>query len=739
MKSTDVLEDSPLGVEGLLSVAGVNFEPSQQTLERARAFAEPFLSTQQLDNGENCLAHADALAVLVKSLGASDDMQAASYLAFACEHLNKPQDLIEKAFGASHAALAMETMRLMQLQRQAQTRAAKDVQGQVQIEFVRRMLLAFSRDLRVVVLRLASRLQTLRYLHAHKKTDFDDVAKESLLVFAPLANRLGIWQIKWEMEDLAFRLLEPQTYKQVAAWLEDKRVEREAQVTQLRQSLADQLLAQGIAAEVQGRPKHIYSIIKKMRGKSLDFSQVLDLRALRVIVGTVEDCYRVLSWVHAQMTPLENEFDDYIAKPKSNGYQSLHTVVSDTSGRVVEIQIRTHAMHAHAEFGVAAHWAYKEAGAKGYSGVQVSDVQAKKMAVLRQLLAWERDLNQAAHADPKVSLVDEDDKIYVLTPQAAIVELPVHATPVDFAYSLHTDLGHRCRGAKVDGLMVPLSTPLRNGQTVEVIVAKEGGPSRDWLNPELGFLSSHRAKAKVRAWFNAQVANQTMAKGRELVERLLQREGKTALKLDELAVQLGFPAAAQLFEVVGKDEFSLKTIETFLRPPAPLLDDDERLLRKTQRSKSQSTPSGVLVVGVDSLMTQLAKCCRPAPPDTLGGFVTRGKGVSVHRSSCKNFVQLSMTAPDRVIPVAWSANNRTDALYPVDIQIVANDRQGLLRDISEVFAKDKINVIGVQTQSIKETAWMTFTVEVGDASKLNKVLTVVKDVSGVRTARRHLG
>jgi len=739
MKSIDVLEDSPLGVEGLLSVAGINFEPSQQTLERARAFAEPFLSTQQLDNGENCLVHADALAVLVKSLGASDDMQAASYLAFACEHLNKPQELIEKAFGATHAALAMETMRLMHLQRQARTRAAKDVQGQVQIEFVRRMLLAFSRDLRVVVLRLASRLQTLRYLHAHKKTDFDDVAKESLLIFAPLANSLGIWQIKWEMEDLAFRLLEPDTYKEVAGWLEDKRIEREAQVAELRQSLADQLLTQGISAQVQGRPKHIYSIIKKMRGKSLNFSQVRDLRALRVIVGTVEDCYRALSWVHAQMTPLDNEFDDYIAKPKSNGYQSLHTVVSDAPGRVVEIQIRTHEMHAHAEFGMAAHWAYKEAGTKGYSGVQVSDAKAKKMAVLRQLLAWERDLNQVVHADPKVSVADVEDKIYVLTPQAAIVELPIHATPVDFAYSLHTDLGHRCRGAKIDGLMVPLSTPLRNGQTVEVIVAKEGGPSRDWLNQELGFLSSHRAKAKVRAWFNAQVASQTMAKGRELVERLLQREGKTALKLDELAVQLGFSAATQLFEVVGKDEFSLKTIETFLRPPAPLLDDDERLLRKTQRSKSQSTPSGVLVVGVDSLMTQLAKCCRPAPPDTLGGFVTRGKGVSVHRSSCKNFVQLSTTVPDRVIPVAWSARNGTDVLYPVDIQIVANDRQGLLRDISEVFAKDKINVIGVQTQSIKETAWMTFTVEVGDASKLNKVLTVVKDVAGVRTARRHLG
>ncbi len=739
MKSTDILDDSPLGLEDLLSAVGESFEPSTQTVERARAFAEPFLSGQQLDNGENCWAHAEALADLVKSLGGSDDMQAACYLAFACEHLNKPQELIAKTFGESHAALAIETMRLMQLQQQARGRAAHHPQGQVQIEFVRRMLLAFSRDLRVVVLRLASRLQTLRYLHSHKKPGFDDVASESLQVFAPLANRLGIWQIKWEMEDLAFRLLEPQTYKQVAGWLEDKRVEREAQVTQLRQTLADQLLAQGIRAQVQGRPKHIYSIIKKMRGKSLDFSQVRDLRALRVIVDSVDDCYRVLSWVHAQMTPLDNEFDDYIAKPKSNGYQSLHTVVSDALGRVVEIQIRTHAMHSHAEFGVAAHWAYKEAGVKGYAGAQVSDAQAKKMAVLRQLLAWERELNHAAHGDAALPTRTDDDKIYVLTPQAAVVELPVHATPVDFAYNLHTDLGHRCRGARVDGVMVPLSTPLNNGQTVEVIATKEGGPSRDWLNPELGFLASARAKAKVRAWFNAQVVSQTMARGRELVEKLLQREGKTALKLEELAAQLGFQTAAQLFEVVGKDEFSLKTIETCLRPPAPLPDEDERLLRKTQRTKTTNTPSGVLVVGVDSLMTQLAKCCRPAPPDLLGGFVTRGKGVSVHRGSCKNFTQLALSCPDRVIPVAWGTKAGPDALYPVDIQIVANDRQGLLRDISEVFAKDKINVIGVQTQSIKDTAWMTFTVEVADASRLGKVLLTVKEVSGVRSARRHLG
>jgi GTP pyrophosphokinase len=591
------------------------------------------------------------------------------------------------------------------------------------------MLLAFSRDLRVVLLRLASRLQTLRWYAASKTPAPPSVAREALNVFAPLANRLGIWHLKWEMEDLAFRFLEPDTYKQVARFLDEKRAEREEYVEHLRTRLEAELKAQGVRASVHGRPKHIYSIVRKMRGKSLHFEQVFDIRALRVIVPEVKDCYAALSWVHEQFTPIVEEFDDYIAKPKPNGYQSLHTIVRDKAGRPIEIQIRTQAMHDYAEHGVAAHWAYKEAGAKGYSGVSASGEYDAKIAVLRQLLAWERDL-----AGSGQGLFE--DRIYVLTPDAAIVELPQGATPIDFAYTVHTNLGHRCRGARIDGVMVPLNTPLQNGQTVEITAAKEGGPSRDWLNADLGYLASHRAKAKVRAWFNEQIKHETIARGREAVEKLLQREGKTATKLEDLAGQLGFKSADDLFAVVGKDEYSLRNIETVLRPAEVPLAQDDFLLLKKSRQVEKTPKGGVLVVGIDSLMTQLAKCCKPAPPDVIRGFVTRGKGVSIHRSDCSNFRELAARSAERVIDVEWGAPKSDGAVYPVDITVEAADRQGLLRDISELLAKEKMNVIGVQTQSLKGTAWMTFTVEIADSARLNKVLGLVAEVPGVRRAKR---
>jgi GTP pyrophosphokinase len=697
-------------------------------LARTRAFAEPLIAGETLDTGENTLAHADAVAAILKQMGGSEAMQAASYLVYACAYLNKPEEVIAKAFGDSYAKLAIETNKLVRIQQQ--TREADDVasDAKAQTEAVRKMLLAFSRDLRVVMLRLASRLQTLRWYAAKKAVVPRSVAREALNVFAPLANRLGIWQVKWEMEDLAFRFLEPHTYKQIARKLDEKRVEREQYVEELRSRLERELNAQGIRASVFGRPKHIYSIVKKMRGKDLDFDQVFDVRALRVIVPEVKDCYAALSWVHEQFTPMVEEFDDYIARPKANGYQSLHTIVRDAQGRPIEIQIRTQAMHEHAEHGVAAHWAYKEAGQKGYAGVSASGGYDAKIAVLRQLLAWERDLAGAAKGL-------FEDRIYVLTPEAAIVELPQGATPVDFAYTVHTSLGHRCRGAKVDGAMVPLNTQLRNGQTVEIVATKEGGPSRDWLNPELGFLASHRAKAKVRAWFNEQLRHETVARGRELVEKLLQREGRTAIKLEDLAGQLGFKSAEDLFAVVGKDEYSLRNIETLLHPHAPPVPQDEFLLKKP-RPEPRAPKGGVLVVGVDSLMTQLARCCKPAPPDDIAGFVTRGKGVSIHRRDCPSFHELAQKAPERVIDVEWGTHGREGQVYPVDVAVEAADRQGLLRDISEVFAKEKMNVIGVQTSSVKGTAWMTFTVEVADASRLSKVLALVREVAGVQRARR---
>jgi GTP pyrophosphokinase len=734
-------------------------------LQRARAFAEPLLAGQALDTGEDALTHADGVAAVLAGVGAAPALAATAYLVYAGDYLQRPEDVLRKAFGEHASRLVSLTRQLVQIQRAARAAVVPGNQRALQIERVRKMLLAFSRDLRVVLLRLASRLQTLRFFAATHRPCPPELATESLQVFAPLANRLGIWQVKWEIEDLAFRFLQPGDYKRVAALVHDKRTEREQAVEHARRQLAQLLAAAGVRAEVAGRPKHLYSIWKKMQGKGLDFARVLDARALRVIVEDTPTCYAVLARVHERWRAIDGEFDDYIARPKPNGYQSLHTVVLADDGRALEVQIRTRAMHEHAEHGVAAHWMYKEAGAKGYAGVSAAGefeerIAEARKAVLRELLAWQRDTagagagESAAVAGPGVdaasaSGVDAatfDDRIYVFTPQATIIDLPVDGTPVDFAYALHTDLGHRCRGARVDGAMVPLNTPLHSGQTVEVVAAKEGGPSLDWLNPELGYLKSPRARAKVRAWFNAQAMQATVARGRELVEKLLQREGRTALKLDSLADELGFKNAEALFEVVGKDEYSLRHIENLLRPPPAAPPEEDRVA--LQRSRSGARRGGVLVVGVDSLLTTLARCCRPAPPDAIGGFVTRGKGVAIHRADCTNLRNMAAANPGRLIEVKWGEGGEGgeagrgarsgEALYPIDVLIEAADRSGLLRDISEVFAKQKVNVTAVRSQSARDrsTAWMTFTVEVADASRLAPVLAQVARVAGVRHARR---
>lgn len=714
-------------------------------LDRARQFARPLLENSRFDTGENALEHADGVAEILRVIGAAPSMQAAVYLVYAGDYLSEPEEVVEQAFGPSYASLVTHTRQLVRIQRNARAAWTDETDRELlaeQLERVRKMLLAFSRDLRVVLLRLASRLQTLRFYAATKLPCPTALAREAQQVFAPLASRLGIWQIKWELEDLAFRFLRPDDYKRIATELAEKRIEREQGIDAARAHLARELAQAGVTAEVYGRPKHLYSIWKKMQGKQLKLSRVFDLRALRVIVASVPDCYAALSRVHDVWRPLPEEFDDYIARPKPNGYQSLHTVVLDQDGRPLEIQIRTREMHDHAESGVAAHWAYKEAGTKGYAGVSAAGdfegrVAQARRAVLQQLLAWERDF--IGHNAPAEGFFE--DRIYVFTPQARLIELPAGATAVDLAYHLHTDLGHRCRGARVDGQMVPLNTPLVSGQTIEVISTKEGGPSMDWLNPQLGYLKSQRSRAKVRAWFNARALQETIARGREAVDRLLQREGKTAVKLDDLAAQLGFRNAEALFEVVGKDEFSLRSIESVLRPPAPVAPptpESEMPLFKPAAS-GHGGRGAVLVVGVESLLTQLAHCCRPAPPDAIGGFVTRGKGVAVHRTDCANLRQLAGRHPERVIDVQWgdaAPVQGRPAVYPVNISVMAHDRQGLLRDISEVFAREKSNVIGVNTQTVRDTAWMTFTIEVRDSAALAHVLRQVGEVSGVQSARR---
>jgi GTP pyrophosphokinase len=660
-------------------------------------------------------------------------------------------DKLEERFGKEVAAMVRGVHQLIRLRDLTATQApvgrGKNAaqEALAQVETLRKMLLAMASDMRVVLIRLASCVTSLRWFAEKKR--FDDVTRnygrEVLDLYAPLANRLGVFQLKWELEDLSFRMMEPDTYKRIAKMLEEKRMLRESFVASSISRLENELAAAGIEAEVSGRPKHIYSIWKKMRGKELDFTALYDVRAFRVIVPDVKTCYTVLGLVHNIWTPIPKEFDDYISRPKPNGYQSLHTVVNAEDGRPLEVQIRTQEMHNFAEYGVAAHWRYKEEGGSNFKSQEYD----AKIAWLRQLLAWKSDVAETVTGQEelqrewveKLKSTTLDDRIFVLTPQARVLELPVGATPIDFAYHLHSEVGQRCRGAKIDGVMVPLNTPLKNGQTCEIITAKgtagSQGPSRDWLSE--GYTVSSRTRSKIRAWFHAQELEETLMHGRAMVEKSLQREGKTAVNLEALAHKVGFAKVDDLFIAVGKEKFSLRHVEAALHEgsEAPPVVDEAVVNKSRASSVEQGAKSGVLVVGSEGMLTMLARCCKPAPPDPIVGFVTRGKGVSIHRASCKNFSEMAAKSPERVIDTEWGSSG-LDTVFPVDIFILASDRQGLLRDISEVLTREKINVIGVNTQSAKGYARMVFTAEISSTGQLQKALAAIGEVGGVQEARR---
>ena len=665
-------------------------------------------------------------------------------------------ETLERLFGPEVASLVRGVQQLIRLRDLTVGHQGAVVVGRgknaaqqaaAHVETLRKMLLAMASDMRVVLMRLASCVTTLRWFADQKRFDdlTRDYGREVMDLYAPLANRLGVWQLKWELEDLAFRFLQPETYRRIAKMLEEKRMAREGFVASSIARLEGELAQAGIRAEVSGRPKHIYSIYNKMRGKDLDFSSLHDVRAFRVIVADAKTCYTVLGLVHNIWTPIPQEFDDYISRPKPNGYQSLHTVVTAEDGRPLEVQVRTQEMHNFAEYGIAAHWRYKEEGGSNFKSQKYDE----KIAWLRQLLAWKSDITNSADAVAgeedqkewveKLKAATLDDRIFVLTPQARVLELPVGGTPIDFAYHLHSEVGHRCRGAKIDGAMVPLNTPLKNGQTCEIITARgpagSAGPSRDWLSP--GYTVSSRTRSKIRAWFHALELAETLAQGRALVEKSLQREGKTAVNLEALAHKLGFAKVDDLFVAVGKEKFSLRHVEAALHEAveAPPPDDTAVVNKSRASSVEQGAKSGVLVVGTEGLMTMLARCCKPAPPDPIVGFVTRGKGVSIHRLTCKNFGEMRSKAPERVIQTEWGTGV-IETVYPVDIFILAGDRQGLLRDISDVFLREKINVTGVNTQTTKGQARMVFTAEIGSTAQLQKALGTIAEVPGVQEARR---
>jgi GTP pyrophosphokinase len=702
-------------------------------IEAALTLAEEVYEGHVLGTGEAVYTHAVGMALIAASLRLDVDTRVAALLFALHEYADETQLSVLESSSPMVALLVEGLHRLNGLRLQTRRNAnATAPEIRAQTEVLRKMVLGMVQDIRVVLLRLASRTQTLRYYTEQPSEERIAVARESLDIYAPLANRLGVWQLKWELEDLSFRFLEPDTYKRIAKMLDERRSEREEFIQQSTARLKQALDEAGIKGEVYGRPKHIYSIYNKMRSKGLDFSQVYDIRAVRVLVDKIEECYTVLDIVNRLWQPIAKEYDDYISKPKGNNYQSLHTAVRDEAGRALEVQIRTYDMHRHAELGVAAHWRYKEG-----TGAAGGDYD-NKIALLRNLLSWRDQVADAADWVEQIRNASLDDTIYVITPQGDVIDLPRGATPIDYAYRLHTTLGHRCRGAKVDGQLVPLNTRLENGQTVEIVAAKEGGPSRDWLNPQQSYIGTNRARNKIRLYFSQLEEEDLLTRGRSFIAREMQREGHSQANIDALADKLGFKTAEAMFLAAGRGEIGPRAVQTALREPSAEELKAEQPEMQVGRSRTGDTGGKVLVVGVGKLLTSLSRCCKPAPPDMIQGFVTRGRGVSIHRIDCADFKHLAEAHPERVVEAEWNEEvvKNKQSVFQVEIEVTAMDRQGLLRDISEVLSRERFNVIAVNTLSKKGKAHMRFTMEVGGVEQMQRALSMIREVNDVVDVRR---
>ncbi|WP_028454436.1 RelA/SpoT family protein [Chitinilyticum litopenaei] len=675
--------------------------------------------------GTPLFQHAVASASIVADLRLGADAVAAALLFAVTDVEADPGAAIAELCNPEIARLVDGIARLRKL-KWLNDLALRPEERSQQIEGLRKMLLAMVEDIRAVLILLAWRTQTMHVLSHAPEAVRREVAQETLEIYAPLANRLGVWQIKWELEDLGFRYLHPDTYKKIAKLLDERRVDREQFITNVLDTLRAELKTVGIKADLMGRPKHIYSIWKKMQKKKLDFSELYDIRAVRVLVSDLKDCYTVLGIVHNLWQPIPGEFDDYIAQPKGNNYRSLHTAVIGPEEKAVEIQIRTFDMHEHAEYGVAAHWRYKEGG-RGDSGYE------EKIAWLRQLLDWREDTSSDQGFAEAFKAELFDDTIYVMTPAGKVIGLPRGSTPVDFAYHVHTDLGHRCRGAKVDGAIVPLNSPLENGQRVEIISCKEGGPSLDWLHQ--GYVKSHRAASKIRHWIRQQNLDVAREAGRAIYDKEAARAAATNVNQEALAHRLDCKHIDEVYIALGQGEMTLRELaDAFsdtLSPPAPTEDSPEHFIK---RARADQHGEGILIEGVDKLMTLLAKCCKPVPPDPVMGFVTKGRGISIHRSDCQTLKRLAAEAPERLIKADWGKS--LGQAFATDIVVEAHDRNSLLRDLTDVMARDKINVTAVNTLSRDARASMRFTVEIRDAEQLQRLFAKLREVAGVIRVER---
>jgi GTP pyrophosphokinase len=676
-------------------------------------------------DGELARRAALEVAEIVRTLDADDDVIIASMLQPLLDGGYLNRESAEKTFGAEPIRLARSLGQLGQFGLPPDWTPEQGLEA-AQAEALRKMLLAVIGDVRLVVVRLAEQLQKMRSAKTVGSTMQRKLAIETREVYAPLANRLGVWQVKWELEDLAFRYLEPQQYKHIAAALKSRRSERERYIDELKTGLHDELRSAGIEARIDGRPKHIFSIWRKMQAKQLAFEQLMDIRAARVLVNNIAECYAALGVVHSLWQFIPGEFDDYIATPKDNLYRSIHTAVIGPGGEPVEIQIRTHEMHADSERGVAAHWRYKEGG-------RGNQAYERKINELRSLLAPTEAADEGRDFLDRVRVDLFQDRIYVVSPKGEIVDVPVGGTPLDFAYQVHTDLGHRTRGAKVNGRMVALDYQLKNSETVEIITAKTPQPSRDWLSPQSGFLASPRHRNKVRAWFRRQDQSQNKVEGRALLERELQRLGVKSPPTVELLSELAMDSVEALHEALGLGEIS----------GAQVAGAIQRLQRAREtplehpRAHAKSAPAPeTQVQGIGDLLSTYARCCKPVPPEPIVGYITVGRGVSIHSQSCANLARISIKAPARVLAVDWGKLGSAD--FPVDIEVHAFDRRGLVRDVSASLADEKISILGMTTVTDKRdnVARMRIAISITGLAQLSKVLSRIAQLPNIISARR---
>jgi GTP pyrophosphokinase len=702
-------------------------------IRRACEVAQAAHQGQTRASGEPYFQHSLAVANILADLRLDHETLAAAVLHDVLEDTDVPLKKIEQEFGKTIAKLVDGVTKMGQIQEyRGQSRKSKKERARA--ESLRKMLLAMVDDVRVVLIKLADRTHNMRTLGSLREEKRKRIAKETLDIFAPLANRLGIWQIKWELEDLAFRYLDPELYKQIARMVDERRINREHYVSRMAARLKEELEKRGVKADVSGRPKHIYSIWRKMKRKEVDFDQIHDVRGVRVLVDQVADCYAVLGIVHTLWRPIPGEFDDYIATPKDNLYRSLHTAVVGPEGKTIEVQIRTFEMHQDAELGVAAHWRYKE-GSK-------SDVNFdQKVAWLRQLMEWKEDLVDASEFIDQVKAEVFQDRVHVLTPQGDAIDLPAGSTPVDFAYYIHTEVGHRCRGAKVNGRIVPLNYKLQNGEQVEILTAKRGGPSRDWLNVHLGYLKTSRARAKVRYWFKHQNYEENISHGRAMLERELHRLGVSDVNYETLARELNFNKVDDFLAAIGRSDVNIHQVVSVIKKAVDQAEPGQAEIIELPPPRSttvSASSTSIQIQGVGNLLTNLAQCCRPVPGDNaIIGYITRGRGVTIHRKDCPNILRFNDHARERLIEVDWDLQGTNDT-YPVDVQIEAFDRPGLLRDITAIVANEKINMsaVNVITKKQENKAKLLATLEIANIDQLSRVLALISQLPNVVEVRR---